>query len=307
MNLSKVMLALVSRYLMFSPIQYFKWRAFRLGLELLDRQEGFVEARMTSGERFKVLARDYAGGRVALTGQWEPAVTAMMRHLLREGDVFVDIGANFGYFSIAAAGWVGRKGKVISFECAPRALELLRANVASNCCEETVEIFACGLGDISGNLKFYQSRLDTGWSSLDPLPDSDEICVPICRFDTLQDLPSNIRLIKIDVEGGESRVLQGMHGFFSRGLRPIVIAEMTPRFADRGGASVSESFSYLSQFGYSAFVIPRLKAEYGPNPRKGFMLKRVEASDIEQAGNQEDIIFVCRNAHGEMSAEISYL
>lgn len=277
---------------MYSPTQKFKWRAFGFGLKILSRIDGVVYGRMKSGDVFKVPAKDYAGARLVLTGQWEPSVTAVVRHVLREGDVFVDVGANFGYFSIAAARWVGRSGRVIAFECAPRALDLLKQNVVSNACSSTVVVVESGLSDVSGDLKFFQSRLDTGWSSLNSLPDSDEISVSVQRFDELEQAKLDIRLIKIDVEGGESKVLFGMKGLFERGARPMVIVEITPRFAERGGGSTHATFDFLESFGYVAYCIPRLRIDYGPYLKEGFILSRTDAAELELGNRQEDVIFV---------------
>ncbi|MCC9596342.1 MULTISPECIES: FkbM family methyltransferase [unclassified Rubrivivax] len=302
----RLMLRALSRYLMNPHTQRFKWRAYAAGLKALERTEGLVDARLRSGEVFQVPAHDYAGARLALTGQWEPTVTAVIRHLLRPGDVFVDVGANFGYYSIAAARWVGPQGRVFAFECAPRALGLLKTNVALNRCADTVRVQDCGLSDESGEMRFFQSRLDTGWSSLDPIPDAEELRVSIRRLDELDLAGPDIRLVKIDVEGGEAKVLRGMQAVFARGSRPFVIAEITPRFKARGGAAPLDTFAYLGEFGYEALRIPRIKAEYGPHSPAGFSLSRTSAAEIERAGRQEDVLFVPAGEASRLTGAIPF-
>lgn len=63
---------------------------------------------------------------------------------------------------------------------------------------------------------FFQSRLDTGWNSLDPISDTEEVRVSIRRLDELDPAVPDIRLVKIDVEGGEAKVLRGMPAVFAR-------------------------------------------------------------------------------------------
>src|SRR3954470_5617129 len=60
--------------------------------------------------------RDSVAREVCYTGWYEPQETQLASRILGPGDVFVDVGANWGYFSLIAAHWVGGTGRVIAFE-----------------------------------------------------------------------------------------------------------------------------------------------------------------------------------------------
>ena len=71
---------------------------------------------------------------------WEPEETKLVSRLLEEGDVFVDVGANLGYFTLIASDAVGKTGRVFAFEPEPNNFSLLQKNVEVNkcanvCCE----------------------------------------------------------------------------------------------------------------------------------------------------------------------------
>ena len=66
------------------------------------------------------------------TGAWQPALTAWLRRALAPGDVFVDVGANTGYFALLAAALVQDGGSVVAIEASPATHERLRTNLAPN-------------------------------------------------------------------------------------------------------------------------------------------------------------------------------
>ena len=74
----------------------------------------------------------FVSRRIREEGIWEPYETSLLLSMLRPGDVFVDVGANIGYFSVLAASVVGDDGAVFAFEPDPDNFRLLRRNVALN-------------------------------------------------------------------------------------------------------------------------------------------------------------------------------
>ena len=84
---------------------------------------------------FKMYVRlndHFVGGVIAQTKEYEPYVIKELERLLNPGDTFVDVGANIGYFTLLAAGKVGKKGKVIAFEPWPDNCQLLEKSIAEN-------------------------------------------------------------------------------------------------------------------------------------------------------------------------------
>jgi FkbM family methyltransferase len=166
---------------------------------------------------------------------------------LSEGDVAIDVGAHAGQYSLIMAALCGSSGRVIAFEPDPYARQLLERNLALNpkIKRPTIEIAA--LSDVSGEAIFYSkggntqsslARSGLGAGAADA--DVEEIRVPTMRLD---DYVSNNnipvpRWIKIDAEGAEIRILQGMKDLLCTNagvvceLHPYAWAEFGTTMAD---------------------------------------------------------------------------
>jgi FkbM family methyltransferase len=170
-----------------------------------------------------------------LHGLWEPEVTDWLTSTLKPGDVFVDIGANVGYFSLLAAKLVGTQGGVVAVEAHPRMAELLRRNIIAN-----------RVGAVSWHraawshpeLLTFHMRVNfaanSSTGSLDPasladLGDSEELTevqgVPV---DDLLDQMHRVDVIKIDVEGAETRVMRGLTRTIATNPEVTVMFEWSP-------------------------------------------------------------------------------
>jgi FkbM family methyltransferase len=163
---------------------------------------------------------------------------------LGPGDVFVDVGANLGVYTLAAAQSVGSGGLVLAFEPSDQVYSYLRRSIGLNRCANVVST-KLALSDTKGEARLYRSRI--GSDSLEsPGPDYD--VVPTDTLDHVIDsyAPERIRCIKIDVEGAELSVLRGAEGTLRR-YHPDVILEVNPdtqRFGSDEIAAALESFGY---------------------------------------------------------------
>ena len=72
-----------------------------------------------------VMPDDYIGASIMSSRTYEPHVTKVIRRELNEGEIFLDLGANIGYFSMLASSIVKNKGKVLAFEPNPQNLPLM--------------------------------------------------------------------------------------------------------------------------------------------------------------------------------------
>lgn len=182
-----------------------------------------------------------------------------VKNILKEGDVFVDIGANVGLFSLIASQCVGKDGKVVSFEPAPIIFDRLLENKKRNEIEN-IDARNIGLSDALGELTFYVS--DTGfdaWNSFAPSTDNKlqkKITVKVSTLDhelLLVD-KSKIKLVKIDVEGWEKYVLKGAENLFIN-FSPIVMVEFTDENTFNAGYSVHEIYDIMVLYGYEWYII----------------------------------------------------
>jgi FkbM family methyltransferase len=139
-------------------------------------------------------------------GTYERALQDLIAHELNPGDVFYDVGANVGFFSLLASVLVGPAGRVVAFEPLPRNIELLRANLDLNACTN-VSIVAAAVAEAAGSTRFTVG----GSPSMGSMDASQGIEVCVVGLDELLDsgdqpVPA---AIKMDIEGAESRALSG--------------------------------------------------------------------------------------------------
>lgn len=157
-------------------------------------------------------------------GLHEFADMGFLLHYLKAGNLFLDLGANVGSYTVLAAS-VSR-ANVISVEPIPRTFEQLTDNVRVNAIESLVDAKNVGLGDEYGMLRFSSDR-DTENYVLDPAEVARVagIVVPVVRLDDLVSgqAPS---MIKLDVEGYESAVLLGGQVTFTMPSLQAVLIEV---------------------------------------------------------------------------------
>jgi FkbM family methyltransferase len=162
-------------------------------------------------------------------GTLEPSVQEALRRHVRPGAVVYDIGANVGFFSLLAARLAGPGGVVEAFEPVPRAVAALRRNVALNGFGNVhVHEAAVGAHDGTGTLLVTEQAscshlADRGWHA----DTRETIDVRVVTLDALvgraQLRPADV--LKIDVEGSELSVVQGMSELLRRS-RPVLICEL---------------------------------------------------------------------------------
>lgn len=164
--------------------------------------------------------------------EWEVGKT--LRNLLSEGDVFVDVGANIGYFSAVAADLVG-SGRVIAFEPVPKYLKRLR-ELSINNPHHNIEVYPFALGPEKGNATIdVTSGSNLGWNTMVPgfmNPDAvgERVDVEVATLDELWlELGlDHARVVKIDVEGFELNVLRGMRRTITAEKIDFVVCEVAP-------------------------------------------------------------------------------
>ncbi len=124
-----------------------------------------VMATMRNGIRIEVAPSDYHGRILYLFGTNDPKVQRTAQGLLREGDVFLDIGANYSSIGLAASEWVGSTGRVHLFEpqewiCEPVEAAIRRARL------ENVELHRVALLDRDDEMTISRPRNHSGMATL---------------------------------------------------------------------------------------------------------------------------------------------
>jgi FkbM family methyltransferase len=175
----------------------------------------------------------------------------------------VDVGANWGYFTLVAAHLVGATGRVVSVEADPRALATLAGNVSSNALDR-VTVVGAAAADAVGTLSFtaYGTDLDAGANfgvALAP-PSGREgrrFEVAARPLDDILDEArvERVEVLKMDIEGAEARAIEGLARRLSQQLVDRLVLELHPAYLQEQGSSVQAVVDRLSGHGYRAWLI----------------------------------------------------
>lgn len=188
-------------------------------------------ARVEGGLIYEIDFRERVSRHLYMFGNIEPVIGAIFRGILQPGATVLDVGANFGYFSLLAGSLVGAAGKVIAFEPDPRNLARLRRNIALNHMSQ-VEVMPVGVYDADGTLKFHLAREDEdnlGTSSLlDAREGREQIDVRVITLDHFvrERGLTNIALLKMDIEGAEWGAIRGAMETLRAGIVRHVLVEV---------------------------------------------------------------------------------
>jgi FkbM family methyltransferase len=251
-------------------------RAPRLGTIYWFAQQDLILRLRQSGRRFRThqvsgveMAVDVTDGSARLLhfyGEpYEPQLARALCDRLGPGDVFLDIGANIGYFSTLAGRIVGADGRVVAFEPHPEARSVLQQAIAANRLAGIVEVVPAAVADRGGHVRLFlagDSVLSTTDPSRAPAREhyafTESLEVPRISLDEWlaghQDLLPRIRAIKIDVEGTEADVLRGM-GATLRGCPGATILCETN--------AGSEADLFLRDRGYAAVALDLYGTDLG--------------------------------------------
>ena len=172
----------------------------------------------------------------------------LIARILRPGDHFIDVGANIGQLTCAAAGICGSSGQVTAFEAHPIVAGWLRENVALNKLSN-VRIAQAACGSKNGWVSFTNQRLDDLNSVA--YGDSDVTDVPMVRVDDFAE-EREVTLIKIDVEGYELHVLEGARRTLQNTL--FVYFEAWSQHFCRFGYSYSAIHRLLEELGFKVYL-----------------------------------------------------
>jgi FkbM family methyltransferase len=193
------------------------------------------------------------GMSLILDGYWEQELTTRILENLAPGGVFIDVGANMGYYTTMAAKAVGPEGLVIAFEPSPTNLQFLLRNLALNHARNVV-VFSVALSDRAGIAKLWSAPFyNSGVCSMRG-PDfaessSDYVRIASLRLDDLQTLHQHmprISVIKLDTEGLEFQALRGAEELLRTSERLSLTCELSPQWYPP-----AEVVGYLQALGYS--------------------------------------------------------
>ncbi len=214
---------------------------------------------LSYGIRMNLDISEFLQAHLFLYGSYELPSVRFMRRVLSPGDAVADVGAQIGYITLAMATLNPGKITVHAFEPEPLNIQRLRKNIALNPGVD-VRIVEKAVSDTNGAIRLYLSKDHNAGThstiSGGTNVSTDFVEIPAITLDTYvhEQRISALRLIKIDVEGGEYEVIKGAHETLTS-LRPIVLMELSDALQETRGFSTIEFKKLMKQFGYSAYTI----------------------------------------------------
>lgn len=192
------------------------------------------------------------GIRLMNSGTYEPEIKEQISGILNEGDTFVDLGANEGYFTILASQKVGPSGAVITIEPQERLWSVILRNVQLNACTN-VQLVPYAIGEKKEQVEFILTpSLNTGSSGIVKSSRNSMWKRQITTSITLDSLlgKRKVKLIKIDIEGYEFFALKGASEVLRSGQIENIVMELHPAQLKQLGQSEEAVIKYLADFGY---------------------------------------------------------
>ncbi len=201
--------------------------------------------------RIHVELGDWISDDICRYGEWEPLLSRKIVEHARQGGLLVDAGANLGYFSLLWAA-ANSRNRAFAFEASPRVFTRLVRNIQLNRLDSQIQTFQVAVSDRDGLSAFESGPLEqTGWGRLVDAPEAGSLNVVTARLDTLCSIIPRIDVVKIDVEGADTRVLRGAeHLLREKRVGAIYFEQSRERMAALGIAP-GDAARLLEDCGYA--------------------------------------------------------
>jgi len=208
----------------------------------------------TSNGKFFIDPLSNFGEGILSESGYEPQLADSLKKILKEGDTFLDVGANEGFFSILASKLVNVTGNVVSIEPQSRLQRVIFRNMLENSAYN-INILQRAISDSIGTAILSLSPdMNTGSSGIFRLTQYEvptEMIPQITLSELLRLLRvDRIKLMKIDVEGFEYEAILGSKDVFRGNIIENIALELHPTILQRRGKSESDILDFLTENGY---------------------------------------------------------
>jgi FkbM family methyltransferase len=248
----KSLLRLATPPYLFQPLQVLR----RLPLEYFWRSRNEALVLLPWGLAIKINPQEAVGHEIAAQGVYEREVTETLWRLTDPGDLAIDVGANIGYTTSILGVRVGPQGRVYSFEPHPQVFQSLSENVARWKRDARCGVFILqqsALGKESGSAllrtdDWFKTNRGTAWISEEKeTAANQQVCeVPMQKLDNIFTNSEAISIVKMDVQGHELSLLQGMSALLERRAVRDIVFEEEKSFP-------APAHQFLKTSGYSIF------------------------------------------------------
>jgi FkbM family methyltransferase len=212
------------------------------------------------GLRWSLNPADYGHSSLFWLGTKDTWDIHQLQGCVRPDDVILDVGANFGYYSVTLAAGLDRRCRIYALEPNHANFDRLCRHLSSNGLEDVVRAHRLGLSDRFETVAMTRPVENTGHAFVTPggefagvtLTTLDEFCDSLAL--------DRLDLLILDVEGYEERALKGSERTLAR-FKPLVLVELFPPVMERQGSSPEAAARVLTTLGYELFVARRHRLE----------------------------------------------
>ncbi len=266
-QIKTIFLKTIRLYTFYTPIAKGKHRVYLLALKLFKELPKNIEVSTKDGRLFCVDISTGMKTTVFFHGEYEKALMEIVKSLLREGDICLDVGANFGWYTSLFQKYCGEKGEIHAFEPVPPTYQELERNFQLMGGSANVFINNLALGEKKEELTINLFEgLSTGHASLSDQGRSDCISYK-CEVKTLDSYLSekktrDVNFVKVDIEGAEMMFLKGAGKLFQQKRPPILLMEMVLQQTSNFGYLPNDLLKFISERAdYDFFKVDEIKTK----------------------------------------------
>jgi len=189
----------------------------------------------------------------------EPNCTELTKKLLKPGMTILEIGANIGYYTMIESKAIGKKGIIHAFEPSSKNFEFLEKNVSLNNYDDRVKLYNSAVSNVSGTTKLFTPKKMNRSNMLSDNGGKYESVKSVIIDDFFGKF-FNPNFIRMDVEGFEYYIFDGMINTLKRSKNCIIYMEYHPYLIDKDGLDYHKPIELLFSLGFRPIYIVK---EYG--------------------------------------------
>lgn len=222
--------------------------------ELFDNQYRIYEFK--NRLIFNLKLQDWIQLQLFFLNKYEDFELTYVRDILTKGDHCIDIGANFGLYTLWCASIVGKEGRVISFEPFKKNFEALEQNIKLNNFENVTAVESA-VSDVTSQLDLFYDERDKNLGMVSSHTSTKGVATVVEAVSVDDYVETNkissIKFIKIDIEGGEYLALKGMVKTIDR-FKPILQVEIDDSILVNTPFRSSDIFGFFEEMDYEVFT-----------------------------------------------------
>jgi len=223
-------------------------------------QNTWVIKETVHGFRIWVSLSELGVSRPILGDTYDSKEAQLLKTIIKEGDTVFDIGANIGFYSLLLSRIVGPGGRVFGFEPLLFLCDKARKSVNENGYQEFCLVQNLALSNAKGTLNIRHAPVTTNFGGGYIAPDTNtptghvDEKVSVSRLDEFI-TQSQVKFIKIDVEGAEPLVIEGGKSLINRD-HPVILSELhNAQLKTVSNSSATKYIRQLDELGYSCYAI----------------------------------------------------